>query len=482
MTGEHATVVFLGPSLAREEAQAILPADYRPPVAKGDVFALLALGVQRIVVIDGVFHSRPSIWQRELLAAIDGGIEVLGASSMGALRAAELHPFGMRGVGTVFDWYRSGFLDGDDEVALRHSTDEFAYRALSEPLVNIRATLQRAVVDGCLGPEEEQALVAFAKRTYYPERSHRALLTCPLVLAWPAQRRDAFRTHLESHAVDVKAEDARSVLAYCARHPPRASRALVNRVDPWSAEFRQVALTSRRLTFGDAPIAWTDLRNAMRRSRADWSMQLARFKIDWCLSDLARVQGVTCPDAAYRAYAARWNREQGALDLATALRLRGLTPREHAEIMAMRALVAWLREAGPAILGISCDRDASEQLARALPTTEAVQAMRADDAAFLSAWLELHGLSCPQRERLRLLASWGLNTTTRRRGRTRPHGVSFAGWRQALDQRIAATWLLTSGLAAFGRFIDPEMRTVQAFQFSAPLDELSAMASLARAS
>ncbi|HZJ67886.1 MAG TPA: hypothetical protein VFD36_30490, partial [Kofleriaceae bacterium] len=61
------------------------------------------------------------------------------------------------------------------------------------------------------------------------------------------------------------------------------------------------------------------------------------------------------------------------------------------------------------------------------------------------------------------------------------HGsVSLAGWRQALDQRIAATWLLTSGLEAFGRFIDPEMNTVQAFQFSAPFEELSAVGALAR--
>ncbi|HEY0991597.1 MAG TPA: TfuA-like protein [Kofleriaceae bacterium] len=479
MSDEAVPVVFLGPSLPREEARALLPADYRPPVAKGDIYALLTTGVNRIVVIDGVFHGGPSVWQRELLAAIDAGIEVLGASSMGALRAAELYPLGMQGFGTVFDWYRSGFLDGDDEVALRHSNEEFAYRALSEPLVNIRATLQQAVTDGCITAVEEHELVAFAKRMYYPDRSHRALLTCPLVLAWPAERRDAFSAYLDGHAVDVKAQDARLVLEHCAHHPPRASRDLVNRVDPWSAEFRQVALKARRLTFGDASIGWTDLRNAMKRSRADWGARLARFKIDWCLADLARLRGATCPDDAYRAYVTRWTREQDGHDLATALRLRGLTPREHAEILAMRAHVRWLREAGPAILQIPWDRAAGERLARALPATAAAGALRADDAAFLSAWLEAHGFSAPRSDRQRRLAAWKLTPDARRREPV--HGsVSLAGWRQALDQRIAATWLLTSGLEAFGRFIDPEMNTVQAFQFSAPFAELSAVAALAR--
>src|SRR5262245_54789158 len=106
--GGRSTVVFLGPSLPRQAAESILAADYRPPVRKGDIYALLTSGVSRIIIIDGIFHNAPSVWQREILAALDQGIEVLGASSMGALRAAELHTFGMQGFGTIFEWYRDG--------------------------------------------------------------------------------------------------------------------------------------------------------------------------------------------------------------------------------------------------------------------------------------------------------------------------------------------------------------------------------------
>src|ERR1700730_582813 len=114
------TAVFLGPSLPGSEAKEILAADYYPPARRGDVYRIVASGIKTIVLIDGVFHSAPSIWPREILDAIAEGIQVLGASSMGALRAAELHEFGMLGYGTIFDWCRKGLIGGDDEVALWH--------------------------------------------------------------------------------------------------------------------------------------------------------------------------------------------------------------------------------------------------------------------------------------------------------------------------------------------------------------------------
>ena len=89
--------VFLGPSLDRETARGILPANYYPPVRLGDVYRLLATGIQMVVIIDGLFYASTPVWQRELLAGLDFGITVVGASSMGALRAAELAPYGMIG-------------------------------------------------------------------------------------------------------------------------------------------------------------------------------------------------------------------------------------------------------------------------------------------------------------------------------------------------------------------------------------------------
>src|SRR5262245_8594564 len=122
--------VFLGPSLPREQARAILEARYEPPARMGDIYRILG-DVRAVVLIDGVFHSVPAVWQREILDALAEGVPVYGASSMGALRAAELYTYGMVGIGTVFGWYRDGIIDADDEVTLLHGPEDAGYVALS---------------------------------------------------------------------------------------------------------------------------------------------------------------------------------------------------------------------------------------------------------------------------------------------------------------------------------------------------------------
>src|SRR6185503_19851746 len=92
----------------------------------------------------------PAVWHKEILWAMSEGIHVFVSGSMGALRAAELASFGMIGVGAVFEAYRDGVLEDDDEVAVVHAAAEHDYRAGSEALVNIRATLARARTEGVL--------------------------------------------------------------------------------------------------------------------------------------------------------------------------------------------------------------------------------------------------------------------------------------------------------------------------------------------
>ena len=119
---------------------------------------------------------------------------------MGALRAAELHEYGMTGIGTVFEWYRDGIIEGDDEVALLHGTVEFSFRPLTEPLVNIRCTLQQAVKDGCFEPATAEALLAYARQRHYSCRSYQSLLECPIVKAWPKDRTGKIRSYFSSRS------------------------------------------------------------------------------------------------------------------------------------------------------------------------------------------------------------------------------------------------------------------------------------------
>ena len=128
--------------------------------------------------MDGVFASSPATWHKEILLALEDGITVYGASSMGALRAAELAPFGMVGVGQIYEAYQDGVYTDDDEVALLHGPARSDYRELSEAMVNIRATVAHAVACGIITAESAGRVIRarrrpFIKSVRWPPRSIR---------------------------------------------------------------------------------------------------------------------------------------------------------------------------------------------------------------------------------------------------------------------------------------------------------------------
>jgi hypothetical protein len=165
--------IFLGPSLSVAEAKAVWDEPvYLPPVAMGDLFGAVHSGLYSAIgIIDGVFEQVPSVYHKEVLFALTSGIPVYGSSSMGALRAAELHSFGMQGVGRIFEAYRDGILEDDDEVAIAHGSASEGFRPLSEAMVNLREGLRLAQADGVVSAEMAAALISCAKETFYTERS-----------------------------------------------------------------------------------------------------------------------------------------------------------------------------------------------------------------------------------------------------------------------------------------------------------------------
>jgi len=172
---EGKVVAFLGPSLEAEDAKKILDAEYRPPASRGDIFKAVREGVKIIGLIDGVFFQASAIAHREILYALEKGVKVVGASSMGALRASELDSYGMEGVGGVYERYRKGELVSDDEVALIFEPDSF--KPLSEPLVNIRYNLELAEERGIINKEVKEKILNIAQSLYYPERDYERVLS-----------------------------------------------------------------------------------------------------------------------------------------------------------------------------------------------------------------------------------------------------------------------------------------------------------------
>jgi hypothetical protein len=208
--------VFAGPSLAGWVATP--PFARLPPAGAGDMLALLAGPPHTVVLIDGVFGSRPAVWHKEILMLLARGFRVIGAASMGALRAAELDRFGMIGCGAIYRAYADGRITADDEVAVLHAPAALGSAPLSLAQVNVRATLCRAVRAGVMAAGEARGVRAASAAIHYRDRDWSLVsAACPVLAAWAT-----------THAVDIKAADARQALALAAQlasEPPVAPRA-----------------------------------------------------------------------------------------------------------------------------------------------------------------------------------------------------------------------------------------------------------------
>lgn len=200
--------VFVGPTLPAAEVRARLPgARVLPPVAVGDVLVLARRrGVAQLAIIDGAFEHMAAVWHKEILLAIERGIAVWGAASMGALRAAELSPLGMRGVGAIYRDFAAGRLVADDEVAVAHLPAEYGYRATSEALVNLRHGIATAPM---LGARTRAALIELARARFYRERSWEALIGDARGAGLPRRQIDGLAAWPKP---DRKAADARLLL------------------------------------------------------------------------------------------------------------------------------------------------------------------------------------------------------------------------------------------------------------------------------
>ena len=292
-------VAFVGPSLARAPAVAELRAAapglrvrLSGPARQGDVWRALRLRPRAIALIDGVFEAAPSVWHHELLDALDAGVLVFGAASMGALRAAELQRQGMIGVGRVFARFQGGLAD-DADVALLHAGREHGWRPLTVPLVNAEHALEAAAQAAVLTRPELKRALAAARALQYQLRTWESLLTEARL---PAASRARWQAFAATGLPDLKADDARLCLREAARaaaaqragagRPPARPRAR-----PPSALVR-----ARRVLDQAAPADRLDSGDPRRAAAAREGLRTL------LIAGLARAAGLS-PTAAERAAA-----------------------------------------------------------------------------------------------------------------------------------------------------------------------------------
>jgi len=324
-------VVFAGPTVSAREGGAIVDATWRPPAAQGDVYEAAAAGAHAIAIVDGYFERVPAVWHREILWAMARGVHVFGSASMGALRAAELHTFGMVGVGAIFEAYRDGVLEDDDEVAIVHRDAENGFRPSSEAMVNIRATLVAAVRETIVSQATADVIVGQAKALFYPNRHYGTILRLALESGAIAEDIDRLAAWLPSGVVDQKRLDAEAMLRQLADFSsgspgPKVVRYRFQHTDAWEQVRRQIErrpldtvpgvstprgdavldeLRIRREMYGDVWRSVLIRCLAMRVSRADGD-RVGSPQISKAIESFRREHGLR-----HEADVDRWVAEQG---------------------------------------------------------------------------------------------------------------------------------------------------------------------------
>ena len=321
--------IFTGPTLPRAEAAKVLDAEYLPPAAIGDVYKAARRRPWAIGIIDGFFESTPSVWHKEVLWAMTRGIHVFGASSMGALRAAELAAFGMVGVGAIFEGYHDGRIEDDDEVAVVHGPPELGYVQLTEAMVNIRATIGKAIATGVVPPPTGAALIEVAKSLYYKNRSYDRVLADASARRLPGDELIRLKAWLHKNQINQKRLDAIALLqaikeAQAAAVAPEPASYVFEHTILWDAVERQFGAGDA----DDSPVAAPAPRNGI----------FDELRLDAKLHERLR------NSATIRAFSRRVAEDEGVEPTMAELQEATRDFRKRMEFQSAADLETWLRD------------------------------------------------------------------------------------------------------------------------------------------
>jgi hypothetical protein len=165
-------LIFFGPSITKTAVDSIVDAAHAPPIKRGDLAAVDNHDI--IVILDGEFGQSLSVSPKEILEVLSKGKIVIGASSMGALRASELDRSGMIGIGWVYEHFRRCAIRRDADVALTYAPFDFA--PMTVPMVDVEYWLERSSESGLVGSKARTRLLKAARDIFFADRSMETLM------------------------------------------------------------------------------------------------------------------------------------------------------------------------------------------------------------------------------------------------------------------------------------------------------------------
>lgn len=154
------TVAFIGGSLAKPERICDTGIVYTTPAEQGDMLMAILAGFRNILIIDGYFYTKFPCTTFEVMLALEQGLNVFGAASIGALRAVELDRYGMTGSGYVYDYLRRHAIKPYHIVAQTYRGND---TVLTPPLIEIIYFLECAAAEGVINQVDSDRCLKLAE-------------------------------------------------------------------------------------------------------------------------------------------------------------------------------------------------------------------------------------------------------------------------------------------------------------------------------
>jgi len=132
------TIVFVGGSLNKKDVETYKRKNqevvFTKPAEQGDFFAVILENYKNVLLFDAYFYQKYSCTTLELLIAMQEGVNIIGSSSVGAMRAIELDNYGMIGSGYVYEYFKKQEIKPYHIVAQTYDNED---QKITIPLVEV---------------------------------------------------------------------------------------------------------------------------------------------------------------------------------------------------------------------------------------------------------------------------------------------------------------------------------------------------------
>ena len=168
--------IYSGLTLDRATIAKHLPdADVGNPIQRGDIWRDIKNRTHVVLIIDGKFHHNLPVSINEIMDGLRCGIAIYGSSSMGALRAAELYPYGMVGHGKIFEFIKNDRYFRDDYLGQTFIEDKGVPREFSQSYIDLYFNMEALLLAHKISRVTFDAVTSLYRDLPYPSRNFATL-------------------------------------------------------------------------------------------------------------------------------------------------------------------------------------------------------------------------------------------------------------------------------------------------------------------